>query len=266
MTQEPPHPGSDEREDLPAGLEADLRSLYGTPGGVPERVDDRVMAAARERFAAMDVQAEGPRGGFSVVIRRIGLVGGPLAAAAILALVVWVLPGGPAVGPQGPLPTPGMGRQQAQRMLEERVEEKMVGDRLDFQLSEREEMFAFADELADDAAEGAGALPSESLAAGADAEVASGRADADVFSREAAPPAAPSRAAAKSRPSMREDFDRDGVVDMRDALAMATVLERGAWTMGAEWDLNGDGAVDAQDVDVVALAAVDLERHGEVLR
>ena len=275
MTHEPGH-GDFEREDeLPSGLADDLSSLYraggaGGAGGagddVPRRVDDAVMAAARERFGAMDVG--GRPGGFFVVVRRIGLVGGPLAAAAVLALVVWMTPWRPGV-PQGPVPMPGMAKQQARGMLENEAKDRMADDRLAFQEAESaERSFASADKREAPAGQAAG-LADETLATLADA---SGRRDEDAFARKAgraasgaAQPAAP-MLAAEAAPRWAEDFNGDGIVDMRDALMMARVVERGPWSMGMEWDLNGDGVVDARDVHVVALAAVDLERHGEILR
>jgi hypothetical protein len=257
MTEDPRHPSHDDADRIPAALGDDLRALYGASDEIPSRVDRSVMDAARRRFAEIDA-GKSRRDGFFVIVRRIGLVGGPLAAAAILALVVWITPVRPGQ-PQGPLPVPGMGRQQAQRMIEERVEEKMVGDRLDFERSERDERLAFGAD-ADDAIGGRGAA--ESLATMAEAAPEAELADARRADRSPAP-AAPM---AKSRPAMREDFDHDGVVDIRDALAMAVVLEQGPWSMGGEWDLNNDGVIDADDVEVVSLAAVDLERRGEVVR
>lgn len=57
----------------------------------------------------------------------------------------------------------------------------------------------------------------------------------------------------------REDIDRSGTVDILDAFALARRIEAGP-TPGREWDMNGDGAIDRKDVDVVAMAAVSLER------
>jgi len=57
----------------------------------------------------------------------------------------------------------------------------------------------------------------------------------------------------------REDIDRNGEVDILDALALAHGIESGA-ALREDWDLNGDGQVDKRDVDQVALAAVSLER------
>ena len=58
----------------------------------------------------------------------------------------------------------------------------------------------------------------------------------------------------------KEDFDRNGTVDVLDAFALARRIE----TTGErrdEWDMNGDGAVDKKDVDVIAMAAVSLGRE-----
>ena len=58
---------------------------------------------------------------------------------------------------------------------------------------------------------------------------------------------------------MREDFDRDGRVDILDAFALARRIEEGGES-SRRWDLNEDGAVDRRDVDAIAMAAVSLER------
>ena len=53
------------------------------------------------------------------------------------------------------------------------------------------------------------------------------------------------------------DFDRNGRVDILDAFKLARQIESGE---GAEanLDINGDGLVNRDDVDMVALAAVSL--------
>ena len=268
MEQDHGQDGFGRDEGLPEGLREDLGSLYGTGDGadVPRRVDEAVMAAARARFGGSDFAA--PRAGLSVVVRRIGLVGGPLAAAAAVALVVWLVPIGPGGrGPAGPGVLPGTGGKHAQRVFERRLGQEMAEDHLAFLEAEDEERMR---ELVD--ARGGAGEPSSALAVMADA----GRADADelVESNEVAMKAgrrgasAPvaSEARVQDRPRWAEDFNADGAVDMLDALTLARTLERGAWSVGMEWDLNGDGVVDTGDVGVVALAAVDLERHGEVVR
>lgn len=248
MTHEPGH-GDFEREaggeGIPPELTEDLRSLYRADGPT-RRVDDAVMAAARERFAGMRV-GERP-GGFFVVVRRIGLVGGPVAAAAVLAIVVWLTPWRPGM-PRGPVPMPGMARQQVQGELEKQAGKKMSRDRLAFNAAEgKEQRLGLAEK---DETMSAGLADAAGKAAyGGEREV---RAGAPML-------------AAEATPRWAEDFNGDGVVDMRDALMMARVVERGKWSMGMQWDLNGDGVVNEKDVHVVALAAVDLERHGEVLR
>ena len=57
----------------------------------------------------------------------------------------------------------------------------------------------------------------------------------------------------------REDFDHNGQVDILDAFALARQI-RDSDEEEEEWDINGDGLVNQKDVDVVALAAVSLER------
>ena len=57
----------------------------------------------------------------------------------------------------------------------------------------------------------------------------------------------------------KEDFDRNGTVDVLDAFALARLIES-TGERRDEWDMNGDGAVDRQDVRTVAMAAVSLTR------
>ncbi len=52
------------------------------------------------------------------------------------------------------------------------------------------------------------------------------------------------------------DLNRDGSVDMRDALALAQRVQRSVVQPGD--DQNADGVVDSRDVDVVAMLAVSI--------
>jgi hypothetical protein len=56
-----------------------------------------------------------------------------------------------------------------------------------------------------------------------------------------------------------EDVDGNGRVDILDAFSLARHLEAGEHT-GPQWDVTGDGAVNRDDVDRIAFAAVDLRR------
>jgi hypothetical protein len=59
----------------------------------------------------------------------------------------------------------------------------------------------------------------------------------------------------QSAAEQRIDLDGNGRVDILDAFRLAKGIEsRGP--IAAEWDVNGDGRVDRDDVDTVALAAV----------
>jgi hypothetical protein len=55
------------------------------------------------------------------------------------------------------------------------------------------------------------------------------------------------------------DIDRNGRVDILDAFKLAKHIET-AGPAETEWDFNGDGLIDRSDVDVVALAAVRLDK------
>jgi hypothetical protein len=57
----------------------------------------------------------------------------------------------------------------------------------------------------------------------------------------------------------RADVDANGRVDILDAFQLARRIEaRGP--VAPQWDLNGDGRVDRDDVNLVALAAVRLDK------
>jgi hypothetical protein len=55
------------------------------------------------------------------------------------------------------------------------------------------------------------------------------------------------------------DIDRNGRVDILDAFKLARHIES-ADHSETEWDINGDGLIDRNDVDMVALAAVRLDK------
>lgn len=56
-----------------------------------------------------------------------------------------------------------------------------------------------------------------------------------------------------------EDIDRNGRVDILDAFKLARHIESADRTE-LEWDFNGDGRIDRSDVDIVAHAAVRLNK------
>ncbi|MBN1817544.1 MAG: hypothetical protein JW828_09285 [Sedimentisphaerales bacterium] len=66
---------------------------------------------------------------------------------------------------------------------------------------------------------------------------------------------------ARSEANIAQDIDRNGQVDIRDALRLARWIEA-AEPLRPEWDLNRDGTVGQADVDAVAYAAVRLKQEG----
>ena len=60
------------------------------------------------------------------------------------------------------------------------------------------------------------------------------------------------------------DIDRNGRVDILDAFKLARHVEFSGRTE-KKWDVNGDGLVDRNDVDLVALSAVRLDKNKGVL-
>jgi len=66
--------------------------------------------------------------------------------------------------------------------------------------------------------------------------------------------------AASPREAIAGDVDASGEVDILDAFALARTLEE-AGTPRREWDLTGDGIVNRDDVDAVAMSAVRLREE-----
>jgi hypothetical protein len=58
---------------------------------------------------------------------------------------------------------------------------------------------------------------------------------------------------------VRADIDRNGRVDILDALTMARHMEAGHPTTNL-WDVDGDGFVNSNDIDAVAYEAVRLDK------
>ena len=70
------------------------------------------------------------------------------------------------------------------------------------------------------------------------------------------------RLAAKQVAGRVEDINGDGVVDIRDAMALQRGLDKGQIKGG---DVNRDGVTDRRDVDAVAMVAVRM-KPGDSLR
>jgi hypothetical protein len=58
------------------------------------------------------------------------------------------------------------------------------------------------------------------------------------------------------------DVDRNGRIDILDAMSLAGILEGGGPNQ-SEFDVNGDGTLDQRDVDFVAMQAVRLNVEAE---
>ncbi len=61
--------------------------------------------------------------------------------------------------------------------------------------------------------------------------------------------------------TLAADVNRDGTVDVLDALVLADRVRRGE-AKSRQWDVNGDGKVDARDSEEILARVVDLERNG----
>ena len=61
----------------------------------------------------------------------------------------------------------------------------------------------------------------------------------------------------KALASVSTDIDHNGKVDILDAFKLAKLIQSEK-SVDKKWDINGDGRVDSEDVDDIALVAVSL--------
>lgn len=80
-----------------------------------------------------------------------------------------------------------------------------------------------------------------------------------AFSLDLTKQAGPTKQHALMSKMQAVDIDRNGRVDILDAFKLAKHIET-AGTVEKEWDINGDGVIDSRDVDMVAHAAVRLDK------
>ena len=59
--------------------------------------------------------------------------------------------------------------------------------------------------------------------------------------------------------AVQADIDLDGRVDILDAFKLARYI-KSAGRLEKNWDMNGDGTVNSEDVDLIALAAVRIDK------
>jgi hypothetical protein len=94
-----------------------------------------------------------------------------------------------------------------------------------------------------------------------------------AFSLDLTKQAGPTKQRASMSKKQAVDIDRNGRVDILDAFKLAKHIETASPAerdpilqidrkMGTqkEWDINGDGVIDRSDVDIVARAAVRLDK------
>ena len=77
---------------------------------------------------------------------------------------------------------------------------------------------------------------------------------------ESAAPGTSATAGPPSRARIESDINGDGRVDILDSFALARQLEA-AQALKGEWDFNRDGVVDRRDAEALAQAAVKLATH-----
>lgn len=80
-----------------------------------------------------------------------------------------------------------------------------------------------------------------------------------AFSLELTKQAGPETNSLIKSKTQAADIDQNGRVDILDAFKLARHIETNGPTEKA-WDFNGDGLINRSDVDVVALAAVRLDK------
>jgi hypothetical protein len=80
-----------------------------------------------------------------------------------------------------------------------------------------------------------------------------------AFSLDLTKHAGPTKDRASLSKTQAVDIDRNGRVDILDAFKLAKHIET-AGSAEKEWDINGDGLIDRSDVDMVAHAAVRLDK------
>ncbi|HEX8912273.1 MAG TPA: dockerin type I domain-containing protein, partial [Humisphaera sp.] len=79
--------------------------------------------------------------------------------------------------------------------------------------------------------------------------------------RAAEPPRVAAASPSASNPA-RGDVDRNGVVNVLDAFAVARGVRDGR--TDPAWDVNGDGVVDDRDAEQIARTAVTVRPNGGV--
>jgi hypothetical protein len=80
-----------------------------------------------------------------------------------------------------------------------------------------------------------------------------------AFSLDLTKQAGPTKDRSSLSKTQAVDIDRNGRVDILDAFKLARHIETAGRTE-TEWDINGDGVIDHRDVDMVAHAAVRLDK------
>jgi hypothetical protein len=80
-----------------------------------------------------------------------------------------------------------------------------------------------------------------------------------AFSLDLTKQAGPTKIRSPLSKTQAVDIDRNGRVDILDAFKLARHIETNSPPEKA-WDINGDGRIDRSDVDIVAHAAVRLDK------
>lgn len=242
---DPKRPASPD-ESLPGPLEADLRrAMRPDEVDLPSRVDERVLSASAEHFAAFGSakqQAEEPNrelkpGVLAWITGRpltsAGIGGVLLAASLAIALIVGA--------PNSTDPSNGRSVAMDQALPDEDAPASPAA--------------SLSDEMASQAVPSmeAPAMPEPSALArrsGARDNFAEAE-SADAILMDAAPEQL-------KLAELPGDLDDDGEITIADALLLARAIERGETPSVASLDLVADGRLDRADADAIARLAVRL--------
>jgi anti-sigma-K factor RskA len=80
-----------------------------------------------------------------------------------------------------------------------------------------------------------------------------------AFSLDLTKQSRPAKNSLSTSKAQAVDIDRNGRVDILDAFKLARHIEANS-PAEKSWDVNGDGSIDRSDVDIVAHAAVRLDK------
>ncbi len=261
MTFPSDHLDSSPREDLPQGLQGDLKRAYGNPDiQPPSRVDDAVFAAAAKHFgevaAASPASQAEPKPGVLARLGRkplqtAGLAGALLAASVLLIVFIG-----------GPSPRPTADERSVAMDAFSAPESPSLDDTAQgiARSAELDPVFRTGGSMERPRREGEemGAMAMDALPRDADlrtAELADTKSDAML----PVMPPPPAAAMPETVSILRADVNGDGSVNIADALLLARMVDDAGGSLDdLRYDLLGNGTVSRADADEIARIVVRL--------